>query len=248
MLPHTLSHWALQLADRLVIAGLVSATSLGVYTLAATIATPLQLLVVSLNQGFMPTYARSGTKSGSVSELRRIVLFQITAVTALTLAGALLGGPVADILAPPSYGGASTLIPWIVLGYGFLGLYVIPMNGATLGAGRTRRVWAAYRICRGKQHRATALLRPDLRDRGCSGRLRCGVSRSSDRDLGVGAHATKPGSLRMATDRPNARRCSRSLRGSLPLTPTIRILALLRSRALLRSFSDRALFSRDTCH
>ena len=35
------------------------------------------------------------------------------------------------------------IIAWIVLGYGFLGLYYIPMNGTSLGARRTRFVAVA---------------------------------------------------------------------------------------------------------
>jgi O-antigen/teichoic acid export membrane protein len=36
-----------------------------------------------------------------------------------------------------------SLVPWLMLGYGFYGLYCIPMNGATLGAGRSRFAWLA---------------------------------------------------------------------------------------------------------
>ena len=142
LLPHTLSHWGLQLADRAVLAGLVSAASLGVYVLASTLAAPLLMVLMSLNQGFMPTYARAGTGQGD-GDLRGVVVAQIVAVAGLTLAAALLGAPLAEVLAPASYSGAGELVPWLVLGYGFLGLYFVPMNGATLAAGRSRLVWVA---------------------------------------------------------------------------------------------------------
>lgn len=143
LVPHFFSHWALQVADRLVIAGLVSATSLGLYGLGSNVAAPFMMAVLSLNAGFMPTYAKAGTKGGLGAALREAVVLQIALVVTITLGGMLLGSSVVEIMAPPSYHGAGSLVAWIVLGYGFLGLYYIPMNGATLGAGRSRYAWTA---------------------------------------------------------------------------------------------------------
>jgi O-antigen/teichoic acid export membrane protein len=64
-------------------------------------------------------------------------------VIALTLIGAMLGPPVVEILIDSSYHDAAGLVPWLVLGYGFFGVYFIPMNGATLAAGRRSFVWVA---------------------------------------------------------------------------------------------------------
>jgi len=143
LMPHFLSQWALQLADRSVIAGLVSETRLGVYSLAANLTLPVMMLMIAVNQGFMPTYARSGTEAGSPEDLRRTVTTYTAIVVLLTVAGALLGPLAVGILAPPAYADAASLVPWLVLGYGFLGLYFIPMNGATLGAGRRLFAWVA---------------------------------------------------------------------------------------------------------
>jgi O-antigen/teichoic acid export membrane protein len=143
LVPHFLSHWALQLADRSVLAGLVSPESLGVYSLAANFGLPVMLLVQSLNQGFMPTYARTGTSGEGQDHLSRVVVLQAALVTTICTAAALIAPPVIGFVAPPTYSGAGPLVAWIVLGYGFLGLYYIPMNGVSLGAGRTKLVWVA---------------------------------------------------------------------------------------------------------
>ena len=37
-------------------------------------------------------------------------------------------------------------MPWIVLGYAFLDLYFVPMNGITLGAGKSGYVWVVSAI------------------------------------------------------------------------------------------------------
>ncbi len=143
LVPHFVSHWALQLADRAVLAGLVSSASLGVYALGAQLALPVLIAVQSLNYGLMPTYAEAGTQDGHAESLAETVVLQVALVCLLCAGGALLAPPLVSVMAPASYGYASSLVGWIVLGYGFLGLYYIPMNGVTLGAGHSRLVWVA---------------------------------------------------------------------------------------------------------
>jgi O-antigen/teichoic acid export membrane protein len=145
-LPQALSHWALQLADRGVIAGIVTATQLGVYSLAANIATPVMVVLISINQALMPTYARARMNSRYAPEIREVVVLQFVAVISITLAACLLGAPAANLVAPGTFRGAAGLVTWIALGYGFLGLYYIPMNGATLGAGRGKYSWVGTAI------------------------------------------------------------------------------------------------------
>ena len=140
LVPHSFAHWALQAADRTVIAGMVSQAALGVYSLASNLGLPVLMLVQSINYGFMPTYARAGAGAGAVDkrELEEVVVLQAAIVTFICAACALLGPPFVQLVAPSSYGHAGPLIPWIALGYGFLGLYFIPMNGISLGGGRTK--------------------------------------------------------------------------------------------------------------
>lgn len=141
--PHFLSHWALQVADRVVLAGLVSAGALGIYSFGANLGLPVLILVESLNQGFMPMYARAGARPGDPGELSRAVVLQAQVVAVITTAGALLAPPLVSIIAPSSYAQAGSLVAWIVLGYGFLGLYYIPMNSTALTVGRSKFVAVA---------------------------------------------------------------------------------------------------------
>jgi O-antigen/teichoic acid export membrane protein len=143
LIPHFLSQWSLQLADRAICAGLVSATALGVYSLAANLAVPAMVLVQSLNNGFMPSYAIAAKDASAHGSLSEMVTVQVALVAIICLGGALLGPPFVSVASPASYAGAGELVPWLMLGYGFMGLYCIPMNGATLGAGRSRFAWIA---------------------------------------------------------------------------------------------------------
>jgi O-antigen/teichoic acid export membrane protein len=138
LVPHSLAHWALQAADRVVIAGIVSQAALGVYSLASNLGLPVLMLVQSINYGFMPSYARAGAGTESRRRLADIVVLQATVVAFICAGCALLAPPFIELVTPSSYGHAGPLVPWIALGYAFLGLYFIPMNGMSLGGGRTK--------------------------------------------------------------------------------------------------------------
>ena len=137
LVPHQFSQWALQVVDRIVIAGIVSSAALGVYSLASNLGLPVLMLVQSINYGFMPTYARAGAGEASQEELDNTVVLHAASVALVCSGCALLAPPFVAMVAGASYAAAAPLIPWIVLGYGCLGLYCIPMNGMALGAGRT---------------------------------------------------------------------------------------------------------------
>ena len=140
LVPHAASGWSLQLADRIILASLVSVSSLGVFTLAANLALPVLVILQGLNLGFLPTYARAHADHGVLSSLRSAVNLQVAVTLALGCAASLLGPPFVSIFAH-DYAGASALIPWIALGYIFLGLYFVPMNVISMVIGRTEFVW-----------------------------------------------------------------------------------------------------------
>lgn len=141
LIPHTLSQWGLAVSNRLVLAGLVPAFQVGVYSLAANIALPVAVLMQSLALGFMPPYARAAHDAAALKEIPRLILVQYLIVLTITAAGTLLGPIAVRFLAPPEYAPAADLVPWITLGFGLLGLYFLPMNAVVLVAGRAGKVW-----------------------------------------------------------------------------------------------------------
>ena len=114
---------------------------LGVYSLGANFALPAMVLVIALNQGFLPTYAMAGVADGPGANLRDTITLQVALVLLIGSVTALLGPPLALMAIPAAYAEAADLIPWITLGFVFLGLYGIPMSGISLVAGRTRAIW-----------------------------------------------------------------------------------------------------------
>jgi O-antigen/teichoic acid export membrane protein len=140
VMPHFAAMWSLQLADRVLLAALVATASVGIYSLASNMALPLLVLTVGVNQAFMPMYAQAG-KTNTIASLRSLIELQVAVVSVLSLACALLAPVAINVLLDANYRPAAGLTSWIVLGYVFLGLYSIPMNGVTLVHGRSRRIW-----------------------------------------------------------------------------------------------------------
>lgn len=140
VLPHYTAMWSLQLVDRLLVATLLSTASAGLYSLGSNLALPMLSVVIGFSQGFMPAYAQAGVDDKQDNSLSRVITMQISIVAILCVTCALLGPLAVHLLANPRYSSAAPLVPWIVLGYGFLGLYSVPMNGITLTHGRTKGV------------------------------------------------------------------------------------------------------------
>lgn len=140
VMPHFAAMWSLALADRVLLAALVSTAAVGVYSLASNMALPVLVLTMGVNQAFMPAYAQAG-KSRSITNLRSLIELQVAVVSIFSLACALLAPVAINLFLDTRYRPAAQLTSWIVLGYGFLGLYAIPMNGVTLTHGRSRRIW-----------------------------------------------------------------------------------------------------------
>ena len=144
--PHQAAAWALNLADRLVLAGIVSSAALGVYSLGANLAIPVMVAVMSLGQAMMPSWSRAGSGEISSSRLDRLVTGQVAAVALITGAVALLASPLVVLMSPPSFVGAAEVVGWIALGYGFLGLYYIPAGCINLATGRNRLIWVGSTV------------------------------------------------------------------------------------------------------
>ncbi|HEV7492700.1 lipopolysaccharide biosynthesis protein [Baekduia sp.] len=141
LMPHFLSHWALQLADRAALIGLVSASAVGIYSLTANLSLPAMIAVQSLNQGLMPMYARAAHSADERKGIATVATTQLIIAASLCLICAVLLPPLVTVIAPASFSGAASLVPWLVLGYAFLGAYYIPMNSLSLVMGRTSFVW-----------------------------------------------------------------------------------------------------------
>lgn len=162
LVPHMLSHWGLGISNRIVLAGIGSASQVGIYALAANVALPVAILVQGMAQGFMPTYARAATERAALMSLPRVINVQVLLVLSITIGAMLLGPIVTRYIAPPEYDAAADLVPWLTAGYGVLGLYFLPMNAVALTAGRTGKIWMITVLAAGLNFAALLALVPSL--------------------------------------------------------------------------------------
>jgi O-antigen/teichoic acid export membrane protein len=141
LVPHLLSHWILQVADRTILIGIVAGIALGQYTLAVNLTIPIVVLATAMSQAAMPTFARAGQSDAAKVGLPRLTarFASIIAVVGLA-AAALLPVLIANFL-PAGYRGAAHLCGWLALGFTLAGLYQIPVNVITLLVGKTSWVW-----------------------------------------------------------------------------------------------------------
>jgi O-antigen/teichoic acid export membrane protein len=138
IVPHFVSLWALQLADRFLVATILGTAAAGLYSVASNLALPMFIIVLGFGQAFMPAYARAGKANHARDALHTTITAQVAVMSVLCMACAALAPPAIHLLTDSRYSASASLAPWIVLGYGFQGFYAIPMNGITLFHGNTR--------------------------------------------------------------------------------------------------------------
>jgi O-antigen/teichoic acid export membrane protein len=143
LLPHSLSHWALGLSDRLVLASVTDAAQVGVYNLAYQLAAPIGLIVVSVNQGLLPLYAAAGRRRGLGASLAQIASYQVHLGLFLGVAVASVGPAFVALAFPDEYADAAGLVGWIAAGYVLFGAYLISANIVSMTIGETRWLWIA---------------------------------------------------------------------------------------------------------
>ena len=139
LLPHFLSHWILNLSDKLILGANVTLGELGIYSLAYNFGNIQQVLTNSGNSAIMPHYG--GAKEDEIKQLPVLFARYLQVMAVLTLVIALFSDVAIKTIAPVQYATAGGIVPWVAMGFFFLALYYGPMNAITLLAGESRYVW-----------------------------------------------------------------------------------------------------------
>jgi len=130
VVPHFLSHWALSLADRIMIERFVSIEAVGLYTLGYNLAMVLQFVVSSINQGWVPHYyaIMKERPEAAGEEVARTVSIYLACIGGMVVLGSLFTPELLALLTPPQYHGAASLIPPVAFGFLMVGLYYYAVN------------------------------------------------------------------------------------------------------------------------
>lgn len=141
LVPHAAAHWGLAVSDRAILGAFVAPSVVGTYYVAYLLALPVTLVSISLSQATQPLNAEAAMSDVRRRELGEVITMQALGVAVTTSVVALLGPPVAALVLPADYAGVGVFLPWLAVGAGLFGLYLIPMNVVTITVGKTRRVW-----------------------------------------------------------------------------------------------------------
>jgi O-antigen/teichoic acid export membrane protein len=140
LVPHLLSHWILAASDRFILEKHVTLIDLGLYTLGYQFGQGYQVLITGINNAFIPLFGRASKEAHEYARLPRMTTYYLLGVSASALLIALIGEDIIHILFPSNYQNATHVVPWVILGYFALAVYLIPMNFLSMTSGKTKAV------------------------------------------------------------------------------------------------------------
>lgn len=130
LMPHVVGGFLASLADRFVINQQLGLAPAGVYMVAAQLGMGMGLLADAFNKAYIP-WLYEHLKANKQSTKQKIVAGTWGYfVLALGVAGivALLSPWLVSLIAGSDYGEAATVLPWLVLGQAFVGMYFMVAN------------------------------------------------------------------------------------------------------------------------
>jgi len=130
LVPHSLSSWLLELSDRTILQWYVPLDHLGLYSLAYSYGTLLNLVAYAMNLAWVPYLFRIDAERGTkiAPQLGQMgTYFAMTLCLAALFLG-LAAQPTIVLLTPPEYHDAGKIASWIVAGILLSSLYYFPVN------------------------------------------------------------------------------------------------------------------------
>lgn len=111
--------------DRIILEKYLPLSSVGIYTLGCQLGSAISIIVVSINRAWMPNYydLMDSKDVDRAYEIRRIFCVWQVVIGAMCLVGGLWARDVVALLATDRYYDAAGIMPIILLGYFFNGVY-----------------------------------------------------------------------------------------------------------------------------
>lgn len=123
IIPHLLGHWGLNLMDRLVLQMYLPMPAVGVYQLGYQLGTSFQIIVIALNSAWTPYFMQNFIEEKHHLRIKLSSTWLTMFLTWGGLALILLLPILARWFLPNEYSEALGVIPWIITGFLFVGIY-----------------------------------------------------------------------------------------------------------------------------
>jgi O-antigen/teichoic acid export membrane protein len=129
LIPHLIAQWVKTSLDRLILENFTTLSEVGIYTLGYKLGLIMQVLVNSTNRAYVPYFFEMMKSYAHPKDrFKKILAFYVAIFGSICLAGVLFGREVLQLLAPPGYYPAATIVPLILFGFLINGYYFLAVN------------------------------------------------------------------------------------------------------------------------
>jgi O-antigen/teichoic acid export membrane protein len=140
LIPHLLGNWALSVSDRLILDYLhVAADAIGIYSLAYYFSFGVSMVGGAVTSALSPIANRLLKADPQHPEVPVLGGYALLVIVFVGLGSVLFAPEALEIMTPTPYHAAAPLVPWVVLGALFQGMYLINSIGTWFSM-RTRAV------------------------------------------------------------------------------------------------------------
>ena len=130
LVPHGLAAWVLELSDRAILERFVSLGELGIYSLGYQLGTLMSIVATAINNAWVPFLFKTDSQQGEAAKerLARLVTYYVFFLCWIALGLSLLSKEMIALMTALAFHTADRVMPWIVWGWFFGGLYYVPIN------------------------------------------------------------------------------------------------------------------------
>lgn len=130
LVPHQLAAWSNGTIDKLLVNGLKTEADAGLYNLGQQYSSMMGIITSSVNRAYVPWFydmARQGEEGRKI--ITKVANMLVCLIAWVAVALSLYGKELLNLMVQnPEYDGVWTLIPFLVIGYLFQGLYLFFVN------------------------------------------------------------------------------------------------------------------------
>jgi O-antigen/teichoic acid export membrane protein len=131
-LPHGLAQQALDAGNKLLLNSYVPGGQLGVYQNGFTLGTAVRFFTSAFETAWAPFYYETARKPDAAQVLAKLTTYVMAILALLVAVTTAISGDLILVMLTPEYLGAATVMPFIALGMGLQGVYVLTSIGLNL--------------------------------------------------------------------------------------------------------------------
>jgi O-antigen/teichoic acid export membrane protein len=130
--PHGLLQQAMFVVDRYAIRIFSTLGEVGLYQMGASFGMALKLVLNAFEYAWAPFYFQTMKQPDAKATFRLVTTYGAAGLILLVAGLAAVGPEIVRYVMPPAFHGAARIVPWIALGVGFHGIYLLTSIGLNI--------------------------------------------------------------------------------------------------------------------